>query len=106
MKRLKGMVGSSLNSVLNVKAVIVAFNQEKALVGAFSVITNLRMELFEALVHTTRTFYHLGRTAAAAAASRLQRGTHRLNTAENITHGQCYIICSWANVFYYHINIV
>ena len=24
------------------------FNQEKALVGAFSVITNLRMELFEA----------------------------------------------------------
>ena len=29
-----------------------AFNQEKALVGAFSVITNLRMELFEALVHT------------------------------------------------------
>ena len=27
-----------------------AFNQEKALVGAFSVITNLRMELFEALL--------------------------------------------------------
>ena len=26
------------------------FNQEKALVGAFSVITNLRMELFDALV--------------------------------------------------------
>ena len=26
-----------------------AFNQEKALVGAFSVITNLRMELFDAL---------------------------------------------------------
>ena len=38
------------NSVLNVKAVVAAFNQEKALVGAFSVITNLRMELFEALV--------------------------------------------------------
>ena len=35
---------------LNVKAVVAAFNQEKALVGAFSVITNLRMELFEALV--------------------------------------------------------
>ena len=32
------------------KAVVAAFNQEKALVGAFSVITNLRMELFEALV--------------------------------------------------------
>ena len=37
-----------LNSVLNVKAVA-AFNQENALVGAFSLITNLRMELFEAL---------------------------------------------------------
>ena len=31
------------------KAVVAASNQEKALVGAFSVITNLRMELFEAL---------------------------------------------------------
>ena len=35
------------------KAVVAAaFNQEKALVGAFSVITNLRMDLFEALVHS------------------------------------------------------
>ena len=33
------------------KAVVAAFNQEKALVGAFSVITNLRMELFGALVN-------------------------------------------------------
>ena len=41
-----------LNSVLNVKAVVAAFNREKALVGAFSVITNLRMELFEALAGT------------------------------------------------------
>ena len=32
------------------KAVVAAFNQEKALVGAFSVITNLRIELFEALL--------------------------------------------------------
>ena len=32
------------------KAVVAALNQEKALVGAFSVITNLRMELFEALI--------------------------------------------------------
>ena len=32
------------------KVVVAAFNQEKALVGAFSVITNLRMQLFEALV--------------------------------------------------------
>ena len=41
---------SRLNGFLNVKTVVAAFNQEKALVGAFSVITNLRMELFEALV--------------------------------------------------------
>ena len=33
------------------KAVVAAFNQEKALVGAFSVITNLRMELFQALIY-------------------------------------------------------
>ena len=41
---------SVLHSVLNVKAVVAAFNQEKALVGAFSVIKNLQMELFEALL--------------------------------------------------------
>ena len=34
------------------KALVGAFNQEKALVGAFSVITNLRMKLFEALLLT------------------------------------------------------
>ena len=38
-----------LNRFLNVKAVVAAFNQETALIGAFSVITNLRMDLFEAL---------------------------------------------------------
>ena len=32
------------------KALVGAFNQEKALVEAFSVITNLRMDIFEALV--------------------------------------------------------
>ena len=32
------------------KAVVATFNQEKALVGAFSVITNLRIDIFEALV--------------------------------------------------------
>ena len=39
------------------KAVVAAFNQEKALVGAFSVITNLRMELFEALLATVLRGY-------------------------------------------------
>ena len=31
-------------SVLNVEALVGAFNQEKALVGVFSIITNLRMD--------------------------------------------------------------
>ena len=35
------MTSLSLNSVLNVKAVVGAFNQEKALVGAFSMIVQL-----------------------------------------------------------------
>ena len=35
---------SCLNSVLNVKAVVAAFNQEKALVGAFSVIVKADCE--------------------------------------------------------------
>ena len=34
-----------LNSVLNVKGQVGTFYQEKALVGAFSVITNLRVDL-------------------------------------------------------------
>ena len=42
---------ASLNSVLYVKAVVGAFNQEKALVRAFSVIMNLRMDLFETLIN-------------------------------------------------------
>ena len=42
------------------KAVVAAFNQEKALVGAFSVITNLRMELFEALLDTHIALLHHG----------------------------------------------
>ena len=37
------------------KALVGAFKQEKALVGAFSVITNLRMEIFEALVEDVYT---------------------------------------------------
>ena len=36
------------------KAVVAAFNQEKALVGAFSVITNLRMDFFEPLAPTRK----------------------------------------------------
>ena len=38
------------------KAVVAAFNQVKALVGAFSVLTNPRMELFQALGVVCRGF--------------------------------------------------
>ena len=38
--------------------VVAAFNQEKALVGAFSVITNLLMELFGALLHSAEVTQH------------------------------------------------
>ena len=62
------------------KAVVTAFNQEKALVGAFSVITNLRMDLFEALEetqHKTKQIYHLLSPARAhghtAASTNLRR---------------------------------
>ena len=38
------------------KEVVATFNQEKALlVGAFSVITKLRMDLFEALLRSQNT---------------------------------------------------
>ena len=53
------------------KAVVATFNQEKALVGAFSVLRNLRMELFQALVATRSNNYlenfQFLMTAAAAA---------------------------------------
>ena len=38
------IIASRTQCVFNVKAVVAVFNQEKALVGAFSVITNLRMD--------------------------------------------------------------
>ena len=40
-----------MSCFLWLNAVVAAFNQEKDLVGAFSVITNLWMELFQALVY-------------------------------------------------------
>ena len=42
-----------LNSVLNVKALVGAFNQEKALVGAFTVIVKTDCETDGALHSTT-----------------------------------------------------
>ena len=71
------------------KAVVAAFNQEKALVGAFSVITNLRMEPFEALVQVRAVRAGVAETRrmveivtrnkeAQAAATRLRREVAQL----------------------------
>ena len=52
MDVLHGWLAYCLIRFLNVKAVVAAFNQEKALVGAIFVITNLWLDLrlmFEAL---------------------------------------------------------
>ena len=50
------------NSVLNVKAVVAAsFNQEKALVGAFSVIVQLhRLIVYRALIRSLHADIRLG----------------------------------------------
>ena len=50
MEKARSLLAQCPYCILNVKNLVGAFNQEKALVGAFSVITNLRMQLFEALV--------------------------------------------------------
>ena len=48
-RREIGMLTQVIKDVLNVKVLVGAFNKKKALVGALSVITNLRMDLFQAL---------------------------------------------------------
>ena len=65
------------------KAVVAAFNQEKALVGAFTVITNLRMELFEALVDT-----HVTCHACAGAGVPGRRGGRGAAAAVRGRHGE------------------
>ena len=61
-----------VNSVLNVNAVVAAFNQEKALEGAFSMITNLPMDLFEALVNIAAVVAATGHPAPVVV-TRFQR---------------------------------
>ena len=57
------------------KALVGAFNQEKALVGAFSVITNLRMQLFKALLEAvTRVCVAAAEEAGATAVPLPVRG--------------------------------
>ena len=66
------------------KAVVAAFNQEKALVGAFSVITNLRMELFQALGST-------GQRQGSRAAVRINQTSDGVQPGPGqLRHTQCY----------------
>ena len=70
------------------KAVVAAFNQEKALVGAFSVITNLRKELFEALTWSPSRGRSWGRgswTGSWAAAAHTPAAGRSCSRSENIT---------------------
>ena len=57
------------------KAVVAAFNQEKALVGAFSVITNLRMDFFEALVSVGQVLHTVQAVAPEQCWGRLHAAT-------------------------------
>ena len=73
------------------KAVVAAFNQEKALVGAFSVITNLRMELFQALPQTAPGILH--RLAATSLDGRGKNLIHdiRLDGSQSRTKWQVFM---------------
>ena len=65
------------------KAVVAAFNQEKALVGSFSVITNLRMELFEALVWEDAVLGSEHRRQLACPEQEMGNQVKQLNTSHH-----------------------
>ena len=65
------------------KAVVAAFNQEKALVGAFSVITNLRMELFQALVRWPQPGLSLRHPPASEKLFMKPIPSHRIQSCED-----------------------
>ena len=58
-------LGTISNSVLNVKALVGVFNQEKALVGAFSVIVQAVVEPMEHYTALLGTMYYLPLLSAA-----------------------------------------
>ena len=62
------------------------FNQEKALVGAFSAITKLRMELFEALLNTSSPLLHVS-TVEAVPVAAARGGVLGLLVAGQLGHG-------------------
>ena len=70
------------------KAVVAAFNQEKALVGAFSVITNVRMEIFEALVQDEVRAEHERAGRGQAEAGQSARGGPRADDDHQEADGE------------------
>ena len=76
-------------------AVVAAFNQEKALVGAFSVITNLRMVLFEALPLTGHRGQECGKGSSGTPGSQLPPVTAEslIGRVDTETHGH---IVTWS----------
>ena len=80
------------------KAVVATFNQEKALVGAFYVITNLRMELFEALVpvqHSTVQMTVRGRYHKATVPVSLSPGRLLLSQCGSYQATQAVVWSQW-----------
>ena len=80
------------------KAVVAAFNQEKALVGAFSVITNLWMQLFEALVCRQQGEAELG-LAVALLDGEEQLYTDTLFGPDGL-YGSKHLAAAWADTPY------
>ena len=104
------------------KAVVAAFNQEKALVGALSVIMNLRIEIFQALVDTAWCWWAPGLVHARGARShylgvtdlcspkflrfsKLKTAHHHLVSHFSPSPAWCHIILSAATAQHLHTHI-
>ena len=82
------------------KAVVAAFNQEKALVGAFSVITNLQMEFFEALDCTLQPAPGPW-PRASLHHTELSPGTISVGTIapRHVSRVTCHCLVAWRHMF-------
>ena len=74
--------------------VVAAFIQEKALVGAFSVIMNLRMELFEALALNRSNSARARRGLTAAETPSAARRRARVVTRSSIVNTET-LLLAW-----------
>ena len=92
-KPLFSIVSYCLNSVLNVKAVVAAFNQEKALVGAFSVIVQPVVEPLDRFTQHAHLHHHSHHTSASMviASNAFWRGSECGTAGEHGSRGMCLI---------------